>query len=486
MSESLKSKVFSGVVWTGIEGLANQAAAFVISIILARLLTPADYGIIGIMNVFLGFATLFIDCGLSSGLLRKKDKTDIDYSTVFWSNLAISTVCYLLLFAASPWIASFYENPLLRTMLRVLGLILIINAFHATQITRMTALINFKSQAKISFTTSLLSGAFGIWLAHLGFGAWSLVWQSVFASAYRTIAYWYISNWHPQFVFSTQSFHSLFSFGSRILCANVLHTIYTHISPLIIGKKYSAETLGIYTRADSLVVLPGTAFQATLGRVIYPVLVTIKDDEQRLIAAYRKYLRVITSLVAPSMFIFGAVSKPLVLTLLGEKWLACTPFIMLLSLAWMIDPIITVNLNMLYIKGRSDIVLNIEFIKKAIAITIVVIAVQFGVIWLCVGRLVYSYIALAINLLACGPFIGMSLWKQIQEVWIVYLGGFLAGLGAYLTSVFIPRFLPFTNWWTHFISLTIASLIGLLVYYAWAEIFNFEILQEAKRIIKKK
>ena len=319
MPDTIKTQTIRGVMWTGMERIANQSAGLVISIVLARLLIPADYGVIGIMNVFLGIAGLFIDCGLSSGLLQKKDKTDADYSTVFWCNMVMSSLCYLIVFAASPWISIYYKIPALKDMLRVLGLILVINALHTIQVTRLTALLDFKSQAKVSFTNCILSGAFGIWLAYRGLGPWALVGQSVFAAIYRTIAYWCITRWHPRFLFSRDSFNSLFAFGSRILGASILHTIYGYISPLIIGRKYSTETLGFYTKADSLVTLPGGIFQATLGRVIYPVLVTIKDEEERLKVTYNKYLRIITSLVAPAMLVFAAVSKPLILTLIGEK-----------------------------------------------------------------------------------------------------------------------------------------------------------------------
>ena len=483
MADSIKTQTIRGVMWTGMERIANQSAGFVISIVLARLLIPADYGVIGIMNVFLGIAGLFIDCGLSSGLLQKKDKNDTDYSTVFWCNIVMSFLCYLLVFLASPWIAKYYKIPALREMLRVLGLILVINALHTIQVTRLTALLDFKSQAKVSFTNCILSGAFGIYLAYQGFGPWALVGQSVFASVYRTIVYWCITRWHPKMIFSRESFNSLFAFGSRILGASILHTIYGYIAPLIIGRKYSTEMLGVYTRSDSLVTLPGSVFQLTLGRVIYPVLVTIKDDEPRLRAAYNKYLRIVTSLVAPSMLMFAAVSKPLILTLIGEKWVACVPFIMLLALGWMIDPIISVNLNMLYIKGRSDIVLHLEFIKKIIAIGIVIVSVQFGVIWLCVGRVIYSYIAFGINLHACGPFIGMSIGKQINEVWIIYLGGIIASSLAFATSCLFSLLWPYKIWWVYFTCLVSSCLIGGISYLAWAKIFNFEILNEGKSLL---
>lgn len=484
MSDSLKNKTIRGAFWTGVEKVANQAVGFVISIVLARLLTPADYGTVGMLAVFLSISALFIDAGFTSALIQKKDRTDEDFSTVFWCNLAISTACYVILFAAAPWIAEFYRMPVLENMLRVLGLVLIINAIYTTQVTRLTTRLDFKTQAKVSFTNCILSGVVGITMAALGFGPWALVAQSVFASTFSCIAYWWVTKWHPQFSFSKESFRRLFSFGSRILAASCLHTIYTNISPVIIGRKYSAADLGTYTRGDSLVSLPGNIFQTTLGRVIFPVLSSIQDDEPRLRAAYNKYLRVITSLVAPCMLLMAAVSEPLILTLIGERWLACVPYIMILAVGWMVDPIIVVNLNMIYVKGRSDVVLKLEVVKKVIAIAIVVVTVQFGVIWLCVGRVVYSFIALGLNLHVCGPFIGMSFWRQMQEVWKIYMSGFLAALGAYGVAAGLGGAAA-NGWWFQLARLAAAGMTGLGVYVALAMALKFDIVDEVRGLIQK-
>ena len=480
MPDSLKSKTINGVLWTGIDRILNQAVSFVISIILARLLTPSDYGVLGILNVCIGIASLFVDCGLTTGLLQKKNKNDDDYSTVFWCNILMSFLCYCIIFYFSPWIETYYNIKSLSIMLRVLGGILIINALYTIQTTRLTALIDFKSQAKVSFACCVLSGSIGLSFAYWGWGAWALVIQQLFASLFKSIAFCWISGWHPKFVFSKKSFNSLILFGFRIFAANIIGTIYNYLSPIIIGKKYSMSSLGSYTRADSLVQLPGSVFQSTFGRVIYPVLVSIQDDDERLREAYRKYLRIITSLVTPTMLILASVSESLILTLVGNKWIGCVPYVMLLAIAWMIDPIITVNLNILYVKGRSDIVLRLEFIKKAIAISIVVISVQFGVIWLCVGRLIYAYIALLINIYACCPFIGMSLTQQIKEIWIVYIGGLIAATGAYFVNFIILHILNLNQIWIQFLCcLIISTGVGGILYLVWAYCFDFEIIHEA-------
>lgn len=486
MSDSLKSKTIRGAAWTGFERIANQMVGFVVSIVLARLLVPSDYGVVGMLSVFLSISQLFIDAGFSSALIQKKDRTDADFSTVFWCNLTISSVCYIALFIAAPWIAEFYHMPVLKNLMRVLGLVLVINATYTIQVTRLTTILDFKTQAKVSFANCILGGTVGITMASLGFGPWALVSQCIFSSTFNCIAYWVLTKWHPRFLFSKESFKRLFAFGSRILAASCLHTLYTNISPIIIGRKYSAATLGIYSRADSLVTLPGGIFQSTLGRVIYPVLASIQDDETRLRTAYNKYLRIITSIVAPSMLLLAAVSEPLIHTLIGERWIACVPYIMILAIAWMVDPIVIVNLNMIYVKGRSDVVLKLEVVKKAIAIAIVVTAVQFGVIWLCIGRAVYSFIALGLNLHICGPFIGMSFWRQMQEVWRIYASALFAALCAYgvvfASKIMLPQG---GSWWYSFGTLVVSGTVGLGMYILLAVIQRFDVVAEALSLMAK-
>ena len=486
MSDSLKSKTIRGAAWTGVERIANQMVGFVVSIVLARLLVPSDYGVVGMLSVFLSISQLFIDAGFSSALIQKKDRTDADFSTVFWCNLAISTVCYITLFVAAPWIAEFYHMPVLKNLMRVLGLVLVINATYTIQVTRLTTILDFKTQAKVSFANCILSGLVGIIMAALGFGPWALVAQSIFHSSFCCIAYWFLTKWHPQFLFSKDSFKHLFAFGSRILAASCLHTLYTNISPIIVGRKYSAAALGIYSRADSLVALPGGIFQSTLGRVIYPVLSSIQDDESRLKAAYNKYLRIITSVVSPLMLLLAAVSEPLILTLIGERWLACAPFMMVLVIGWMLDPIIVVNLNMIYVKGRSDLVLKLEVVKKIIAIAIVVTAVQFGVFWLCVGRAVYGVVSVGLNLRVCGPFIGMSFWRQMQEVWRIYASAIFAALCAYGIVFASKSLLPQCGtWWYSFGTLAVSGTVGLGVYIMLAVIQRFDVVDEALSLLAK-
>lgn len=473
MAESLKSKTLHGAFWTLLERLGTQLVGVVVSILLARILAPSDYGVIGLLSVFLSVSQMFIDCGFGAALIRKKECSDIEFSTVFWFNLIAAMFFYAVLFFVAPFIANYYHMPILVNVLRVIGLTLIIQALYAIQVTWLTVAVNFKLQAKVSVLSCIFSGIVGISLACCGFGVWALVGQSLSMATFSGLLYWLLSGWRPQAVFSRFAFKELFGFSSKIVASSLLHTIYVNISPLIIGRKYTTADLGFYSRADSLAALPGGIFQGTLGRVIFPVLSSIQDDDNRLKAAYNKYLRLMTSLVAPSMLLLAACAKPLILLLVGEKWLPCVPYLQLLAMGWMIDPIVLVNLNVLYVKGRSDIVLRLEIIKKIIAIAIVVVALQYGVLWLCVGRVVYGYIALALNLRACGPFLGMSFWRQMREVAPIYICAFMAAGCAYALAS-----LPVYS----FFALIIAGFAGLVIYLFLAWILKFDLIKELRNI----
>ena len=486
MADSLKARTLRGAFWALAERLGTQAVGFAVTVVLARLLTPSDYGVVGMLAVFLSVSQLFIDSGFGSALIRKKDRSEDDYATVFWFNLVISLICYAVLFCAAPAISVFYRMPILTSLLRVVGLNLVIQALYTIQVTRMTASVNFKVQAKVAILSCAAGGCVGIALAYLGFGPWALVGQSLSGVVVAGSAYWLLSGWRPRCAFSRTVFRELFGFSGKILLSSILHTVYVNISPLIIGRRYSAQDLGYYSRGDSLAQLPGGIFQGTLGRVVFPVLASIQDDEPRLRAAYNKYLRLATSVVAPAMLLLAACSQPLVTLLIGEKWLPCVPYLQLLAIGWMVDPIIVINLNILYVKGRSDVVLRLEIVKKIIAIAIVVTAVRFGVIWLCVGRVLYGFIALYLNLHACGPFIGMSFSRQLREVAPVYLSAFatagLAWLSVKGCLSLASGAAPFVR---NALALVAGGLCGALAYLALAWVFRFDLVSEGKQALAR-
>lgn len=267
----LKEKTLSGVKWNAIGRFSTQGVSFVISILLARILTPSDYGVVGMIGIFMAIAQTFIDSGFGSALIRKKDCTEEDFSTAFYFNIVVGIVCYLLLFFSAPLIANFFDTPILRDIVRVLSINLFLNSLSIVQSAKLTAAVDFKSQAKVSLAATIVSGCVGLAMAYSGFGVWSLVYQSVSSSLVRTILFWIITKWRPLHTFSKQSFKYLFGFGSKILSASLLHTIYANLTTILIGKFYTPKDLGFYTRGESLAKLPSSNLTGILQSVTYPI-----------------------------------------------------------------------------------------------------------------------------------------------------------------------------------------------------------------------
>jgi O-antigen/teichoic acid export membrane protein len=353
--------------------------------------------------------------------------------------------------------------------MRVLGLTLIVDALYAIQITRLTAEVNFKTQAKVTAVKILVGGVTGIAFAYNGFGPWSLVAYNMTSGITSIVLYYSITKWHPKLIFSKKAFSELFGFGVKLLAANLLHTVYTNISTLIIGRKYTSQDLGFYSRGDSFSGLPIGIYTSTFSRVIYPVLAKVQDDENELRRVYAKYLRLIAAIVVPSMLLFAGCMTPFIRVLIGDQWIPAANFAMLLCFAQMFDPLTRVNSNILYVKGRSDILLKLEFIKKAIGISTVMIAVQFGVVWLCVGRVLYSIVAFVLNASFGGRFLGMSVFRQVKEVLPSYvIGGAVFALAYFVTSLVSNKY----------ISILTGGFSGLVLFVVLICLFKLELWTE--------
>lgn len=411
----LKEKTLSGVKWSAIGRFSTQGISFVIGLILARLLSPADYGVTGMVGIFFAIAGTFIDSGFGSALIRKKDCTDVDYSTAFYFNATVGLVCCILLSLASPFIADFFNTPILADIVIVMSINMFISSLSIVQGARLTAAIDFKTQAKISLITTVFSGLVGIAMAYNGFGVWSLVWQGVLANILRTVLLVSFTKWYPKWQFSQESFKYLFNFGSKILTASLLHTIYSNLSTLVIGKYYTAKDLGYYARGESMANFPSTNITGILGSVTYPVLAKIQDDDKRLITVYRKYIAMTSMVIFFGMFLLVALAKPLILVLLSEKWLPSVVFLQVFCFALMFDHLCQLNLNILYVKGRSDLVLRLEVIKKTISISMLFAAIPFGVLAICLSRAVYTQIAVVINTYYTGKLFGLGYFLQLCD-----------------------------------------------------------------------
>lgn len=415
MSEDIKKETLKGVKWTAIEKIALQGIQFVIGLILARLLTPSDFGLVGMLAIFISVSQTFVDGGFSNALIRKIDRTDVDCSTAFYFNIVIGLVFYGLLFVTSPWVAAFFNTPILSDLLRVLSVSIFVNSLAVVQVAKLTVNINFKAQARATVCSVILSGCIGIGMAYNGYGVWSLVWQTVFGAIFKCVILWFQTKWKPKAVFSMESFHNLFSYGSKILASNLLGTIYNNMTTIAIGKFYTSKDLGYYSRGQQFASLPSTAIIDTIGRVTFPILAKIQNDDEHLVSVYRKYIKVTSIPILFFLTLLASVARPLILVLLTEKWLDAAIFLQIFCFAFMTDHISKLNLNLLQIKGRSDLYLRLEIIKKVIAFAILLCSMPFGVFVICLSKVFYSQIALFANTYYTGKLFGLGYLEQFSD-----------------------------------------------------------------------
>lgn len=414
--ESLKNKTKKGLAWSMIERFATQGVQFLFGIILARLLSPDDYGVIAMPLVFLAIAQCIIDSGFSTALIRKPELTEDDLSTAFYFNIGIGILCYAVLFFSSPLIADFYHTPILSSLLKVTALAVLFNPLCAVQQAILTRKIDFKTQAIVSLSGAVVSGIVGLYMAYNGFGVWSLVFQQVGGYVMRTILLWVLGKWKPKRKWSWESFHYLWGFGSKMLGSALLDTIYNNIYPIVIGKYFSAQDLGNYTRAQQFSSLPSSNVTGVLQRVTFPVLSSIQNEDERLAKNYRKILKLSAFLIFPLMLMLSAVADPLVRVLLTDKWEGSIILLQIICFSMMWYPIHAINLNLLTVKGRSDLFFRLEIFKKVVGVIIMCITIPNGIIWMVSGSIASSMIALVINTYYTGKIIHVGYFKQMRDL----------------------------------------------------------------------
>jgi O-antigen/teichoic acid export membrane protein len=432
--ENIKDKTLKGVYWSSIERFSVQGIHFILSIIMARLLEPSDYGIIGMLAIFLAISQTFIDGGFSNALIRKQDRTEIDFSTVFYFNIGFGIFFYFILFFASPLIARFYKIPILSDITKILALNLLINSLSVVQRAKLTIAVDFKSQTKASVIAVIMSGFIGLVMVYTGFGVWALVFQSVFNTGLNMMFLWIFVRWKPLRVFSGQSFRELFSYGSKLLFANLLETAYKNINTIIIGKLFQATDLGFYTRAEHFAQFPSSNLTGIFQRVTFPILSSIQNNNEKLKIIYRKYLRMVAFIIFPLMCGLSALAKPLIVLVLTEKWLGVIPLLQLLCFGLMWYPVHAINMNILQVKGRSDLFFRLEIIKKIIGIVILSITISIGIMAMCVGTIVFSLICLIVNTYYTGKIISLGFFVQMKDILPILLFSLIMMVIAYLVS----------------------------------------------------
>jgi O-antigen/teichoic acid export membrane protein len=464
----LKSKTIWGIIWSFSDSIGKHFIQLLIQIVLARLLLPEDFGVIGMVTIFIAISQVFIDSGFTNGLIREKDPTQDDYSTIFFFNLIIAILLYLVLFVSASLISEFYQKPELVSIIRVLSLILIINAFGLVQRTMLTKSINFKSQMKVNLISSTISGAIGIIFALVGLGVWSLVIRTLVMQLIQAVLLSLSNRWTPSLVFSTSSFKRLFSFGWKLLLSSLISKLYDNIYYLIIGRVFSATDLGLYTNAEKLKDTAADSITSSIQNVSYPVLSNIQNDDERLKRGYRKIIKNSVFITFPVMLGLVVIAHPLFNTLLGEAWKLSIPYFQILCLGGMLYPLHAINLNILQVKGRSDLFLKAGIYKKIIGFISIGIVwfLNMGIIGLLWAVVVNSYIAYFINAFYSKKLISYPILEQIKDIKTTYIIAGIMGLVTYSLNYILQI--------SDLIMLIIQISVGIAVYILLSLIFKVE------------
>lgn len=467
---SLKEKSVSGIIWSTIERFSTQSIQFVIEILMARMLLPSDYGKIGMLAILLAVSRTFIDSGFTNALIQKKNRTEIDFSTVFYFNIVIALALYALIYLTAPLIASFYQIQDLTAIARIISLTLVISSFSSINRTKLVIKVDFKTQAKISFISAVFSGSIGIYLAYNSFGVWALVWQSIINLMIQTLLFYYFVKWKPIFFFSINSFKELFSFGSKLLISNLLSTLYENLYTIVIGKKFKAVELGYYAKADQLVKFPSSNLTFIVTRVSFPVLSSIQDDDERLFLAYKKYLSLSSYLFFPLMVGLATLANPLILILFTAKWEAMVILFQIMCFDWIWDPMCKVNINLLLVKGHSNLILRLEIFKRILSITILIVSIPFGLYWICIGRAFYSFISVYINSYYTEKIIrNLNFISQIKLISPYLILSLSMGIVVFSVTTFLNSII---------LKLIIGTLTGILFYISSSYVFKITALMD--------
>lgn len=472
--ESLKNKTIKGVGWSAADAFLGQGVTFIIGLVLARLLSPDEYGLIGICLIFTTVLNGIVDSGFSNALIRKKDVTDEDYNTMFTTNMAISIVLYVLLFISAPFVSDFFHRVELIALVRVTGLILFLNALSITQVTILTKNIDFKTKTKASLVSAIISGVIGIVMAFMGYGVWSLVAQQLSKQLLYTLCLWVLNKWWPKFTFYNDSFKYMWGFGWKLLVSGILNNVWNQLYQVVIGRCYTSSTLGHYTRANECASIFSSNLTTIIQRVTFPVLSELQDDKKKLLVSYRKLIKVSMFVTVICMFALGAMAEPMIYSLIGPQWHQAATFLPFICITMSLYPLHAINLNMLQVQGRSDLFLYLEIVKKIITLIPIFIGAFVGVYWMLCASIFTGFIAFLLNSWFTGKFLNYSSWQQLKDVLPSYLIALFIGFIVYLL-----KFLPLSY------NLIFPLQILATIIFGWIvnRIINLEEYCEIKNIV---
>lgn len=456
MSDIAKQSV-SITFWATVEKVANMGLSFVVGLVLARLLSPGDYGVLAMFSVFVQIAAVFIECGFGNALIRKKNCSQKDYSTAFWFSFFVALACYITIFIGAPFIGRFYKMPLLVPIIRVYCITILLSPFGIVQGSILTRKLAFKKMAKWNTLTNILGSLVGIIMAYLGYGVWALVYSTMFGSVLSSFFLAIVTHWVPSVEFSKDSIKYLWGFGSKMLVTGIISRIYANIHAIVIGKFYSSSALGLFNRGQSLARFGPSIISGVFGRTTLPMLARVQNDKEHLISVYRQYSIISTMLALPIIALVVVLARPFVVLFLTEKWIGCLIFVYIFAISMFVEPASEVNLNLMQALGRSDMTLKAEIVKKASGFLIVIMLVKFGPIALAWGAMAQCFVAYAVNLYCAHRLIELNYWVQVKDFLPYIFAALIAGLFSAGAIYFIP--------W-NFVKLIIGSILCVLSYFA--------------------
>lgn len=476
MSSSLKQQTISGIIWSAFQKFGTLGISFVSNIILARLLSPDDYGCIGLLAIFIVIAEVFVNGGFASALIQKKNPSQKDYSTVFIWNIFVSLILYFILYLIAPYVALYYQIPLLVSVLRVQGIIIFINALSIIQLSVLRKQLQFKKLSIIQLIAAIVSVFFAIVMAFQGWGIWSLVMQQLLYGLIATVALWFTANWKPILCFSFKSFKELFGYGAFLLMSDLLNSIYENIQGLLIGKKYTSIDMGYYTQARKLETVPTQSISYVVSQVTFPVFAKLQNDKQQLYVAVRKSLRMMNYLNFPLMILLIVIAEPLFILLFSEKWIASVPYFRILCLSGIVNCLQSVNYQVVCAVGRSKEVFKWNIIKRLIGFIFIFIGLYWGISGLLYGMVCGFYFTFIVNALVATPTTGYTIYQQLKDVFPI--------LAISVFSAVLPYLMINCNGLSNFILLLLQIIIYGIIFLFLSKITRRIELLEYEKIIK--
>lgn len=475
--ENLKQQTKKGLYWSFFNQFANYGMQFCVGIVMARLLSPSDYGITALPAVFMAVAYILQNGGLSGALIRKTDLSEKDLSTAFYYSISVGIVLYVVMFFSATWIADFYNTPVLVPLIRVTALGFLWGPLGTPQYVILNRKLDFKTPTKISIISRIVSAIVGISMAFIGYGLWALVISGLLSSFLSLIMNWYVVRWIPKAGWSKDSFKYLWDYGNKMMASSLLDTLYNNIAPVFIGKFYSPAELGVYNRAQGYAMMPSQNVTGVIQGVTFPVLSKMQNDNEALAHNYRRMLKATAFIIFPIMMMLSALARPLVITLVTAKWESCVILLQIICFQLMWYPVHAINLNLLQVKGRSDLFLRLEIIKKIVGVSILAITLPHGLIVFCCGSVVSSLIALVINTYYTGKLINVGYFKQMRDLLPIVLLGLVMFAIIHLSNYLISNML---------LQIICGGILGAIVYIGGAILFKFSELDDVKYMLKRK